>query len=92
MFDKVLTMIELQLLPVKKAAKYFVPPLIKLCLGLHVLAGGSYLDLSFGYDVPHNTVYCYTWQALNAIDHSTHLFLNNITSPISKTVEELEML
>jgi len=44
-FDKVLIIIELQLLPVKRTAKYFVPPLIKLCLGLHVLAGGSYLDL-----------------------------------------------
>ena len=67
-FDKVLAIIKPQLLPRKKTAKYFVPPLIKLCFGLRVLAGGSYLDLSFGYDVPHSTVHFYAWQALHAID------------------------
>ena len=66
-FNKVLSIIEPQLLPIKKTAKYFVPPLIKLCLGLRVLAGGSYLDLSVGYDVPHNSVHHYAWLALDAI-------------------------
>ena len=91
-FDKVLAIIKPQLLPRKKTAKYFVPPLIKLCLGLRVLAGGSYLDLSFGYDVPHSTVHFYAWQALHAIDQSTDPFLDNIKSPTRATEEEREKL
>lgn len=91
-FDKVLSIIEPELLPIKRTAKYFVPPLIKLCLGLRVLAGGSYLDLSVGYDVPHNCVHFYAWQALHAIDRSTDLFIDNIESPIFRTAEELEKL
>jgi hypothetical protein len=68
-----LAIIEPDLLPKKKTAKYFVLPIMKLCLGLRVLAGGSYLDLSFGYNVQHGTVHHYAWQALYAIDHSMQL-------------------
>jgi hypothetical protein len=91
-FDNVLALIEPKLLPQRKMAKYFVPPIIKLCLGLRVLAGGSYLDLSFGYDVPHSTVHFYAWQALHAIDQSTDPFLDNIKSPTMQTAEVLEKL
>ena len=91
-FDKTLAIIEPDLLPKKPTAKYFVPAIIKLCLGLRVLAGGSYLDLSFGYDVPHGTVHHYAWQALHAIDRSTDPFLDNIKSPIYATPEQLEAL
>jgi hypothetical protein len=91
-FDKTLAIIEPDLLPKKPTAKHFVPAIIKLCLGLRVLAGGSYLDLSFGYDVPHGTVHHYAWQALHAIDRSADPFLDNIKSPIYATPEQLEAL
>jgi hypothetical protein len=61
-FDKVFNAIEADLMPKELTAMYFVPPLpptlmIKLCIVLHFLAVGSYLDISFGYDVPHYTVH-----------------------------------
>jgi hypothetical protein len=89
-FDQLLFIIQPTLEPIRKTGKNFVPPIIKLCLGLRVLAGGSYLDLSFGYNVPHNCVHFYAWQALLAIDSSTHPFIDNIKSPIYATSEELE--
>jgi len=47
-FDEVLNAIQADLMPKKMTAKHFVPPpLIKLCVALHFLAGGSYLDISF---------------------------------------------
>jgi hypothetical protein len=68
------------------------PPIIKLCLGLCLLAGGSYLDLSFAYDVPHNTVHKYAWKSIHAINHSADPFLDNIKSPTHCTAEELSRL
>jgi hypothetical protein len=68
---------------------YYVPPLIKLCLGLRLLAGASYLDLSFGYNVPPSVVHTYAWQALDAIDTCNNAYLDNIKSPIHVTAEEL---
>jgi hypothetical protein len=76
----------------KKTCKYIVPPIIKLCMGLRLLAGGSYLDLSFGYDIPHTTVYIYAWQALDALDCSLHPYLDNIKSPTNSSAEEFEAL
>ncbi len=58
-FDELLSIIEPSLQPRKKSGKNFVLPTIKLCLGLRMLAGGSFLDLSFGYNVPHNCVHFY---------------------------------
>jgi hypothetical protein len=87
-----LAIIEPDLLPKKPTAKYFVPPIIKLCVGLHVLAGGSYLGLLFGYDVPHGTVQFYAWQAINVIDKSMDPFLDNIKSPVHATTQQLESL
>jgi hypothetical protein len=91
-FDKVLEIIQPKLLPKKFTVKYYVPPLIKLCLGLRLLAGASYLDLSFGYNVPPSVVHTYAWQALDAIDSSKHKYLDNIKSPIHITAEELSRL
>jgi hypothetical protein len=89
-FDKLLSIIGPTLEPRRKTGKNFALPIIKLCLGLRVFAGASFLDLSFGYNVPHNCVHFYAWQALLAIYHSTDPFINNIKSPIHATSEELE--
>jgi hypothetical protein len=51
-----LAVIEPELWPWKMKEKNFVPLIIQLCLELRLLDGGSYLDLSFGYDVHRNTV------------------------------------
>jgi hypothetical protein len=67
-FDTVLDIIKPKLMPKKFTTKHYVPPMIKLCLGLCLLAGASYLDLSFGYNVTPNSVHFYAWQALDAID------------------------
>jgi hypothetical protein len=91
-FDRTLGIIQADLFPRKERGCNFVPPIIKLCLGLRLLAGGSYLDLSFAYDVPPNTVHKYAWQSLNAIDRSTDPFLDNIKSPTHCTAKELDRL
>jgi len=63
--------------------------LIKLCLGLHLLAGASYLDLRFGYNVTTSSVHCSAWQTLDAINNSSkHKYLDTLKSPIYSTVEE----
>jgi hypothetical protein len=87
-----LAIIESDLLLKNLTAKYFVLAIIKLCLGLRVIAGVSYLVLLFGYDVLHGTVHHYAWQALHAIDCSTNFFLDHIKSPIYATIEQLEVL
>jgi hypothetical protein len=56
-FDRTMEIFEGELDPRKLRGDNIVPPIIKLCLGLQLLAGGSYLDLSFAYDVPYNTVH-----------------------------------
>jgi hypothetical protein len=91
-FDKVLDIIYPKLTPKKFTTKFYVPPTIKLCLGLRLLAGASYLDLSFGYNVPPSSVHHYAWQALNAIDSSKHKYLNNIKSPIHSSADQLREL
>jgi hypothetical protein len=86
-FDKVLRIIEPELHPKKKTGSYFLLPVVKLCLGLWVLAGGSYLDLSFVYDVPPGSVHFYAWQAIYVLDQCTDPFLDNIRSPIHAMAE-----
>jgi hypothetical protein len=87
-----MAIIEGELHPRKLRGDNIVPPIIKLCLGLCLLAGRSYLDLSFAYDVPHNTVHKYAWQSTHAINCSTDLFLDNIKSPIHCTAEEMSRM
>jgi hypothetical protein len=81
-----------KLISKKFSAKNSVPPMVKLCLGLRLLAGASYLDLSFGYNVTPSSVHHYAWQALDAIDSSMHAYLDNIKSPIHATAKELSQL
>jgi hypothetical protein len=88
-FDKVLHIIEPDLKPTGRRGKHIIPPIIKLCLGLKFLTGGSYLDLSFGYEVPPSVVHYYAWQALHAIDNSTDPFLDNIKSPVHASDDKL---
>jgi hypothetical protein len=88
-FDRTLGIIEGELLPRKVRGRNIIRPSIKLCLSLHLLAGGSYLDLSFAYDVPHNTMHKYAWQSLHAINHSADPFLEYIKSPIHFTAEQI---
>lgn len=45
-----------------------------------------------GYDDLHNTVHKYCWQALNAVNHSTNPFLDNIKASIHATLDELSAL
>jgi hypothetical protein len=66
--------------------------MIKLCFALRFLASGTYLDISFTYDVPHTTVHFYVWQALGAIDHSQDPLLGNIKPSTHATAAELEAL
>ena len=73
-FDKVLEIITPSLLPKRKNSKHIVPPIISLCLGLRFLAGGSYLDMAFGYEVPAEHIHYYTWKALTNI--------NNLIAPL----------
>lgn len=54
-----------------------VDPLIKLAIALRMLAGGSYLDIAFCYNVHPDTVYKHFGQVLNAIDEK----LQNIVFP-----------
>jgi len=91
-FDRILSIIEDDLKPSGPGGRNIVPPMIKLCLALRFLAGGSYLDLHVAYHVPHNAIHHYVWQAIIAIDKSIHPFLNNIKSPIQASAEELEVL
>jgi hypothetical protein len=53
-------------------------PEIKLALALRFLAGGSYLDLAFAFDVSYKHVMDYVWEVFEAIDQ----VLNNITFPL----------
>ena len=42
--------------------------MVQLAVCLRMLAGGSYLDISFGYDVGHSSVYTIFKKVLEAID------------------------
>ena len=55
-----------------------VSPCIKLCLAIRYLSGGSYLDLSFAFNVEYKAVMSHVWEVLRAIDSE----LNNINFPL----------
>ena len=89
-FEKVLDIIRSDLEPKGKGGKNHVPPVVQLCLGLRLLAGASFLDLSHSYEVPPSHIHHYAWKAIFAINDSKHPFLNNIISPIHMSTSELE--
>jgi hypothetical protein len=44
-----------------------ISPVVKLAVTLRWLAGGCYLDLSFGYEMNYKTIYKYFYQVIIAI-------------------------
>ena len=45
-----------------------IDPVIQLAITLRILAGGSYLDIAFGYNVGNSTVYPNFWKVMEAIN------------------------
>ena len=88
-FEYLLQTIYADISPKGPGGSNHVPPIIKLCMALRFAAGGSYLDLSFGYDVPENTIHHYVMQVITAIAMSKNPFLDNIKSPIHCSETEL---
>jgi hypothetical protein len=64
-----------------------IDPVIKMAVCLRFLAGGIFLDLSWGYWVPHNHVHDIVWEVCEALDAT----IDNINFPIND-VEELNRL
>ena len=62
----------------QRSSGFLIHPAIRLAITLRFLAGGSYLDLAFAFEVPHNTIMKYIWEVCEAIDAS----LNNINFPL----------
>jgi hypothetical protein len=91
-FDTLLHTISEQLKPLRAGGRNVIPPLIKLAVALRFLAGGSYLDLSFGYKIPRSTIHFYIFQVLQVMDDCEHPFLNNIISPIHRSDEDLQQM
>ena len=48
-----------------------IDPLIMLAITLRMLAGGSYLDIAFGYNVHTDSVYKVFHKTLKAIDNKS---------------------
>jgi hypothetical protein len=42
-----------------KICSYGIPPVLKFAVTLRWLAGGSYLDLAWGFHLPYNTIHRY---------------------------------
>jgi len=65
-----------------------IPSLLKFAVTLRWLAGGSYLDLSWGFHIPHNTIHRYFYEVLSAID----AIVKNIRFPLhdEEGLNELE--
>ena len=55
-----------------------VDPVIQLAITLRMLAGGSYLDIAFGYDVGLSSVHAIFKKVLVAIDNN----VDNIQFPV----------
>jgi hypothetical protein len=64
-----------------------ITPVIKLAITLRYLAGGSFLDLSFGYEIPHNTIHQYFYEVVEAIDNH----VDNIQFPLDDYDKLVEM-
>ena len=64
-----------------------IHPSIKLAIALRYLAGGSYLDLAFGFNIAYKGIMVYVWEVLEAIDMN----MNNINFPFDNE-EKLRQL
>ena len=91
-FDELLTKIKPKITSDSKKALNSsgspVPAAIKLAVALRFLAGGIYLDLAFGFNLPENTIMKYVWEVYEAIDTD----MNNIVFPLGneEKLRELE--
>ena len=56
-----------------------ISPAIKLCLALRFLAGGSYLDIAFAFNVSSSSTMGYIWEVIIALDEE----ICNIEFPIN---------
>eukprot|EP00187_Rhodella_violacea_P002776 CAMPEP_0174900828 /NCGR_PEP_ID=MMETSP0167-20121228/32620_1 /TAXON_ID=38298 /ORGANISM="Rhodella maculata, Strain CCMP736" /LENGTH=273 /DNA_ID=CAMNT_0016142355 /DNA_START=46 /DNA_END=864 /DNA_ORIENTATION=- len=65
-----------------------VPLTIQLAATLRLLAGGSYLDIAFGFNLNHTNLMTTVWKVLECIDEK----LDNINFPLNdiKKLRELE--
>jgi hypothetical protein len=68
----------------KRKTNFSIPVVIKLASTLRFLAGGVYLDLSFGYDLDENNIHKMMFQVIKAMDDCDDPFLNNIIFPTDK--------
>jgi hypothetical protein len=59
-----------------------IPMLLKFAVTLRWLAGGSYLDLAWGFHLPSNTIHQYFYEVLRAIDEK----VLNIRFPMDDVV------
>jgi hypothetical protein len=84
-----LVILKPQLLPAGPGGQNYVSPILKLCLGLHCLSIGIYLDLSFAYEMPYTSVHFYIWQDITAIDNSSASLIEKIYFP-TNGAEKLE--
>ena len=64
-----------------------IPPEVYLAITLRWLAGGSYLDLAFGYNIPHTSLHHYIKKVLHVLD----TVIDNIKFPIND-IEKLQNL
>jgi hypothetical protein len=64
-----------------------IHPEIALCVALRFLAGASYLDLAFAYEISTQTVHVLVWKVLDVLNDT----LDNIRFPIDD-VEKLQAL
>lgn len=60
-----------------------IPTILKLAIALRFLAGGSYLDIAFAYEVHESSVYVIVWDVLEAIDKH----VDNINFPYTDEVK-----
>ena len=60
-----------------------IPTILKLAATLRFLAGGSYLDIAFGYEVHESSVYVVVWEVLEAINKR----IDNIKFPYGDEVK-----
>ena len=72
----------------ENSSSEFIDPMIRLAVTLRFLAGGSYLDLAFGYHISYKHVTLYCFQVMEYVDD----ILDNIKFPLENeaALRELE--